>query len=82
MVPNNAKSAQVNAKTTPSLAGRRAAIARAKKGKDPDAEREARREYAAEKLADFITRTVDSAPPLTSEQRERLATLLRGGQVA
>ena len=39
----------------------------------------ARRELAAEKLAAYIRRTVDDAPPLTAEQRDRLALLLRGG---
>lgn len=37
------------------------------------------RDYAAAKLADYIKRTVDAAPPLTPEQRARLALLLRGG---
>lgn len=34
------------------------------------------REYAAEKLAEYISRTVDAAPPLTAEQRQRLTSLL------
>ena len=37
------------------------------------------RDYAAEKLADYISRTVDAAPPLTAEQRDRLAVLLNAG---
>lgn len=37
------------------------------------------REMAAAKLADYIRRTVDAAPTLTTEQRDRLALLLRGG---
>lgn len=36
------------------------------------------REYAAARLADYIKRTVQQAPPLTAEQRDRLALLLRG----
>ena len=40
------------------------------------------RDYAAAKLEDYIRRTVDTAPPLTPEQRDRLALLLRGGAVA
>ena len=40
---------------------------------------DARRDLAAEKLAAYIRRTVDAAPPLTTEQRDRLALLLRGG---
>lgn len=43
---------------------------------------ELRRQLKAEQLADYIRRTVDAAPPLTDDQRERLALLLRGGQVA
>lgn len=38
-----------------------------------------RRQLKAEQLADYIKRTVDAAPPLTPEQRDRLALLLRGG---
>lgn len=37
------------------------------------------RDYAAEKLAEYIRRTVDAAPPLNAEQRQRLAALLSGG---
>lgn len=43
---------------------------------------DARRDLAAAKLADYITKTVDAAPPLTAEQRDRLAILLRGGPSA
>lgn len=39
----------------------------------------ARREYAAESLADHIRKVVAEAPPLTPEQRDRLTVLLRGG---
>jgi hypothetical protein len=39
---------------------------------------EARRDLAAAVLEDHIKRTVDAAPPLTTEQRSRLALLLRG----
>ena len=45
---------------------------------DPDLT-EARREFKASTLADHIRATVDEAPPLTPEQRDRLALLLRGG---
>jgi hypothetical protein len=38
----------------------------------------ARRDLRAERLADYIKRTVDVSPPLTPEQRQRLAGLLRG----
>jgi hypothetical protein len=40
------------------------------------------RDLAAERLADHIQRVVNSAPPLTAEQRDRLASLLRGGDAA
>ncbi len=33
----------------------------------------------AERLADYIAKTVDAAPELTTAQRDRLALLLRGG---
>lgn len=38
---------------------------------------DARRDLAAAKLADYIQRTVSSAPPLTDEQRNRIVSLLR-----
>jgi hypothetical protein len=37
-----------------------------------------RRDEAAQRLADYIEVTVRMAPPLTQEQRDRLALLLRG----
>lgn len=40
------------------------------------------REYAVARLADYIKRTVDAAPPLSTEQRDRLALLLRGPSAA
>lgn len=36
-----------------------------------------RAELKAANAADYIRRLVDEAPPLTSEQRDRLAVLLR-----
>lgn len=38
-----------------------------------------RQQLKAERLEDYIRRTVDAAPPLTAEQRLRLAGLLTGG---
>ena len=38
---------------------------------------ETARDLAAAKLADYIKRTVDAAPPLTADQCDRLALLLR-----
>lgn len=43
---------------------------------------ERRRDLAASRLADYIARVVDAAPPLTPAQRDRLALLLRGGEAA
>lgn len=40
--------------------------------------RDLERDYAAERLADYIKSTVDAAPPLTPAQRHRLAVLLSG----
>ncbi len=63
-----------NGSTTPlrALQGRSAA-ARRWKSADSD---ELARDYAAEKLADYIKRTVDAAPPLTPEQRLTIARML------
>lgn len=55
----------------------RSRIALAKR-EDPEADvTELRRQLKAERLEEYIQRTVDAAPPLTGEQRERLAGLLR-----
>ena len=40
----------------------------------------ARRDHAAEKLHAYVERIVADAPPLTDEQRSRLAGLLRGAE--
>jgi hypothetical protein len=64
--------------TLRSLQGRNAA---ARRWNHPDVE-ELSRDYAAEKLADFISKTVADFPPLTRSQRDRLARLLQGGDVA
>lgn len=46
--------------------------------KNPDADvTELRRQLKSERLEDYIRRVVDEAPPLTAEQRDRLALLLR-----
>ncbi len=39
---------------------------------------DAKRELRAARLEDYITKTLAAAPPLTDEQRTRLAVLLRG----
>lgn len=46
----------------------------------PDADiTDLQRDLKAARLADHIRKTVDAAPELTADQRERLAGLLRGG---
>lgn len=60
--------------TVKSLQGQYAAANRWRK---PEAESIAR-DLAAARIQDYIKRVVDAAPPLTSEQRDRLAGLLRG----
>ncbi|GAA3667102.1 hypothetical protein FB459_1265 [Yimella lutea] len=59
----------------------RAKVAALSRGRTPDDVEliEARRSYRAEKLAEHIAKVVAEAPPLTPEQRDRLAVLLRGG---
>ncbi len=42
----------------------------------------ARRDLRAARLADYITKVVDQAPPLLPEQVDRLALLLRSGSGA
>jgi hypothetical protein len=38
------------------------------------------RNFRAERLAEYIQRVVDMAPPLTEAQRDKLAILLRGAE--
>lgn len=54
----------------------RSAAARRWNRDDP----EARRDLATERLAAYIAKVVSEAPPLTSEQRERLSLLLAGAR--
>lgn len=54
-----------------------AALSRDRQPDDPDLI-DARRDLRAQRLADYIKRVVDTAPPLTPAQRDRLALLLRG----
>ena len=53
-----------------------AALTRSRKSDDPELI-SARQNLRASRLEDYIKRTVDAAPPLTAEQRDRLALLLR-----
>ena len=63
-----------------SLKQMRADIARAsKRTGDPMSAADKRRDYAAAKLEDYIRRVVETAPPLTQDQRSRIAALLRSG---
>lgn len=61
--------------------GRLNALRRYRPDDDPDVV-DARRDLAAERLAEHIRRTVEAAPRLTDAQRDRLALLLRGGDAA
>lgn len=58
-----------------------AALSRDRSPNDPELI-EARRAMRAERLAQHIATQVNAWPPLTPEQRERLAVLLRGGEGA
>jgi hypothetical protein len=58
-----------------------AALVRHRHDGDPDLA-DARRELAAARLTDYIQKVVGEAPPLSNEQREKLALLLRGGAAA
>jgi hypothetical protein len=58
-----------------------ASLTRSRKPDDPELV-DARRNMRTERLADYIKRTVDAAPPLTRAQRDRLALLLRGGDAS
>jgi hypothetical protein len=61
----------------------RARIAALKRHHPNDQETvELARDFKAERLAEYIERVVDMAPPLTPAQRDRLALLLRGGDAS
>lgn len=55
-----------------------ASLTRSRKADDPELV-EARRNLRALRLEEYVTRVVAEAPPLTDEQRERIAALLRAG---
>lgn len=57
-----------------------ASLSRSRSSDDPDLIN-ARRNLKAERLADYIQRVVNEAPPLTSAQKSRLASLIGGGAV-
>ena len=56
-----------------------ASLSRSRAADDPELVK-ARTNLKAERLADHIRNVVDEAPPLSAEQRDRLAVLLRGGE--
>lgn len=62
----------------PTERARVAALSRSRDANDPDL-KAARRDLRAAKLEEHIQKVVDEAPPLTDEQRVRLAGLLSGG---
>lgn len=56
-----------------------ASLTRSRKDDDPDLVA-ARINLKAARAEDYIRRVVAEAPPLTPEQRDRIASLLRGGR--
>ena len=64
---------------SPTSAHRRARLARLSRGRAADAPEvvDARRDFAAARLEDYIERVLADAPPLTEKQRTDLAELLR-----
>ncbi len=66
---------------TPTLASAHGKVAALKRHypAEPARVATAERDLAAAKLAEYVARVVDSAPPLTPAQRDRIAALLRGG---
>lgn len=66
-------------RTTPQSRAARARLARSARAKGPDSVEtvDARRDFNAARLDDYIRHILSQAPPLTDEQRTRLAELLR-----
>lgn len=60
------------------LRGRIAGLSRVRPTNDPELV-DARRDLTAVRLQDHITETLAAAPPLTDDQRARLAGLFAGG---
>lgn len=52
--------------------------AAAKRWNRPDRD-DLTRDYAAQRISDCVQKILAKAPPLTDEQRERIAALLRAG---
>jgi hypothetical protein len=55
-----------------------AALTRSRQPTDPDL-LAAKRDLAESRAEEYIRRIVDAAPPLTQDQRSRIAALLQGG---
>lgn len=60
----------------------RGKLANASRHRPDEDHTELRRDLKASRLEEYIRRTVDEAPPLTYEQRERLAQLLHPAPAA
>lgn len=58
-----------------------ASLTRSRRPDDPDLVK-ARQNLRVERLAAHIAQVVDEAPPLTTDQRARIAALLSGGRDA
>lgn len=67
--------------STLSKRGRLNALRRYRTDDDPEV-LDAARQLRAARLEDAVRKALDTAPPLTDEQRRRLAALLAGGDVA
>lgn len=52
--------------------------AAARRWQTPDRET-VERDYAAERIAAYVERVVEAAPPLTDQQRARITAILQGG---
>jgi hypothetical protein len=67
--------------TTPASRHKRAQLARESQRLKPDNPKlvELRREFVAERIAENVARALADAPPLTPEQRDRIAAILRAG---
>ncbi len=63
---------------SPAARKQRTKIAHAVQRGDMEAAEQARREFKAIKAEDYIKALVDSAPPLSPADRDRLASLLQG----
>jgi hypothetical protein len=63
----------------PAVLSRRGRLNAMQRHHGPDDPRvvELRRETAADAIARYVRKVVDAAPPLTDEQRNRIAALLR-----